>query len=102
MPLDEETAPNDETDFIELNTDESAVDGTIDPSANNFEKDEQVSVADGEGDGQAVHLDEVSPSPALEIEGVVTGEPDNGGVQSEGGHFREADANEVHIFNEGA
>lgn len=44
------------------------------------------------------HLDEVSPSPALEIEGVVTGEADEGGVQSEGSNFREADASEVHIY----
>lgn len=39
--------------------------------------------------------DEVSPSPALEIEGVVRGEADNGGVQSEGGNFINDDENEV-------
>lgn len=54
---------------------------------------------DDEDDGGK---DEVSPSPALEIEGVVRGEPDNGLVQSEGGNFlAEADDTEViiHTFN---
>lgn len=40
--------------------------------------------------------DEVSPSPALDIEGVVIGEPDNGGVQSEGGQLLPDDTDEVY------
>lgn len=59
--------------------------------------DQLVTEEDVEDDGGK---DEVSPSPALEIEGVVRGEPDNGLVQSEGGNFlaEEADDTEVNIL----
>lgn len=39
-----------------------------------------------------------SPSPALDIEGVVIGEADNGGVQSEGGQLLPDETDEVYTF----
>lgn len=56
--------------------------------------EDQLVIEEDDEDGGG--KDEVSPSPALEIEGVVRGEPDNGLVQSEGGNFlAEADDTEV-------
>lgn len=58
--------------------------------------DEQLVTEEDDEDDDAEKHDEVSPSPALEIEGVVRGEADNGLVQSEGGNFlAEADDTEV-------
>ena len=49
--------------------------------------------------GTHEQLNDISPSPALQIEGVVQGEPDNGGVQSEGSSFLADDgADEVYNY----
>lgn len=72
----------------------------LDETADINDKELEAIEVDEEGEKEA-RLEESSPSPALEIEGVVTGEPDEGGVQSEGGNFREADESEVykHFFS---
>lgn len=44
--------------------------------------------------------EEISPSPAMQIEGVVTGEPDDGVVQSEGGQIPIDDDDEADENNE--
>lgn len=51
---------------------------------------------DGDGDDEK---DDVSPSPALQIELMVRGEPDNGGVQSESGNFPQDDTEEDDVMN---
>lgn len=46
---------------------------------------------------------EISPSPAMQIEGVVTGEPDDGVVQSEGGQIPiddDADADDTNEIDD--
>lgn len=56
------------------------------------EDDEDVDVDANKSDKP----DEVSPSPALDIEGVVVGEAENAGVQSEGGQPMTDDTDEVY------
>lgn len=46
---------------------------------------------EADGDDEDEDKDDVSPSPAMQIEIMVRGEPDNGGVQSEGGNFPQSD-----------
>lgn len=102
-PNDDPAEPDDEEvhvdDGNEADDDSDTVvnDGSlVNESADNAEQ-QQEAVDDGEVEKES-GLEESSPSPALEIEGVVTGEPDEGGVQSEGGNFHEEDDSEVYTF----
>lgn len=97
---EEEPAPVDEGENIDDPNDADESDTvvneeTLNEPAENEGEEDPTGVDDDENTEQ--RLEESSPSPALEIEGVVTGEADEGGVQSEGGNFREADESEVHI-----
>lgn len=62
----------------------------LDPPALDDEEDE-----DDVDAHESDKPDEVSPSPALDIEGVVIGEAENAGVQSEGGQPMPNDTDEV-------
>lgn len=75
---------------------ESDVD--VDTDAPAHSDDHDADADDEAGNKSDQKTDDVSPSPALDIEGVVIGEPDNGGVQSEGGGQHMSDDNENEVI----
>lgn len=103
-PLEKDDDEEGEAALVE-NMDEPAVEtnplGDDDDDDEEEPNNDSVDADDEAGDDAADEdksekADEVSPSPALDIEGVVIGEADNGGVQSEGGQLLPDDTDEVY------
>lgn len=90
MYLSQHLQDNDDDTEIPQHNDENDDDieqKTIDNNDNdNIEQNDKINGDSGEN-GEDEDKDDVSPSPAMQIEIMVRGEPDNGGVQSEGGNF---------------